>query len=490
MARNLQPRWWGSRKHKIFTIAVFVIISSLDNAVIAIMPPLYGVIGRDLAVSEAALGFMTGARILVSATSAAVWGFWGDRTSRKQLLLYGTLTWSAALFIAGSAQSYGHLFGAMMVAGVGLGCVGSVGFSLAADFIPPGQRGLILSIWAIAQGFGWGTGSVISSTLGAFAWPLPFWLIGLAGLAGLMLYLFSYEPSRGQAEPELAGAFASGQDYGYRIRLADLKQILARRSNIWLALQGFMATPSFGALIWMPRFLAARVEVEGYSLETATTAGSMLYLVFQAGVYIAIPAGYWGDRWQRRNLRGRAIIGAFGNLGMVPFHIAFFLVPLTGLILPEGEGMIPLVWASLTSMLGNGWVALAFVLALGATILSVIDNPNKAALINDVNLPEHRGTAVGMMAIINGIGLSIGNWLAGVAFDYFALQLPSPWNFAVALSLFQLFMIPAGLCYLKLIRTTPHDIQAVRHTLAGRGQLIEAKAKSNENPPHPEAREI
>ena len=490
MACNLLPPWWGGRNHKIFTIAVFVIISSLDNAVIAIMPPLYGVIGRDLAVSEAALGFMTGARILVSATSAAVWGFWGDRTSRKRLLLYGTLTWSVALFFAGSAQNYGHLFSAMMVAAVGLGCVGSVGFSLASDFIPPHQRGLILSIWAIAQGFGWGTGSVISSTLGAYAWPLPFWIIGSAGLGGLVLYLFSYEPSRGQTEPELAQAFASGQAYRYRIRLADLKQILARRSNIWLGLQGFIATLSFGALIWMPRFLAAKVEVEGYSLETATTAGSMLYLVFQAGVYIAIPAGYLGDRWQRHDLRGRAIIGSIGNLGMVPFYIAFFLVPLTGLMLPEGEGMIALVWASLTSMLRNGWVALAFVLALGATILSVVDNPNKAALINDVNLPEHRGTAVGMMVIVNGIGLSIGNWLAGVAFDYFALQLPPPWNFAVALSLFQLFMIPAGLCYLKLIRTTPRDIRTVRHTLAKRGNALQAKAESHEIPPYPETRQI
>jgi len=466
------PAWWGGRNHKIFTILIFVILSSLDNAVVAIFPPLYGLIGRDLAVSEASLGFITGLRILVSAFSAAWWGFLGDRGGRKRLLLYGTLIWSVAILFTGAARSMPQLLLSQLVAGVGLGSVGAVGFSLAGDFIPPQRRGFILSLWALAQGGGWGIGSVLGSTLGAYAWPAPFWLIAFCGLAFTILYMVTYEPARGQTEPELAGVFAAGQRYGYRVQWRDIGQILAKRSNVWLLWQGLATTLNSGALIWMPRFLAAKVEVEGYSLETATTAGSMLYLIFQVGVYFSIPAGLWGDRWQRRDLRGRAILGTIGNLGMIPFHIAFFMVPLHGLVLPDQAGMLPLIWASLFSMFHNGWVALAFVLAFAASILLVIDNPNRAALINDVNLPEHRGTMVGMLIIANGIGLSISNGLAGVAFDYFARTFNPPWNFAVALSLFQLFMLPAGFCFYKLTQTSPADILAVRHTLAERGARL------------------
>ena len=71
-----------------------------------------------------------------------------------------------------------------------------------------------------------------------------------------------------------------------------------------------------------------------------------------------------------------------------------------------------LIWAAISSMLTNGWVLLTFFLALAATIFSVIDNPNKSALIKDVNLPEHRGTLVGMLAIAGGVGLALGNGLA------------------------------------------------------------------------------
>jgi MFS family permease len=469
MYLNLKPAWWGGRTHKAFTIVIFVILSSLDNAAVALFPPLYGLIGRELGVSEASLGFITGLRILISALSAAVWGYWGDRSARKRLLLYGTFTWSIAIFFSGMAQTYPQLLLSQLIAGIGLGSVSAVGFSVASDFIPPHRRGLILSLWAIAQGFGWGTGSVISSTLGAYVWRAPFWIIAMVGLIFTVLYIFTYEPQRGQTEPQLAAAFAAGQGYSYRIQLADIRQILARRSNIWLILQGFMATLNFGALIWMPRFLATKVEVEGYSLETATTVGSMLYLVFQAGVYVSILAGYWGDRWQQRDLRGRALIGTIGNLGMVPFHIAFFLIPLRGLVIPEGAGLPAIVWAAITSMFTNPWVAGAFVLALGATILSVIDIPNRAALINDVNLPEHRGTVVGMFQIASGIGLSIGNGLAGLAFTYLGRYFLPPWNFALALAFFQLVMIPAGLCFYQATKTTPKDILAVRKTLTERG---------------------
>ncbi|MEM7033946.1 MAG: MFS transporter [Chloroflexota bacterium] len=466
-----QFSWWGSAKHKTYTVIIFVILSSLDNAATGIFPPLYGVIAQEMGITEAALGFVTAIRILVSALSAVMWGYFGDRGQRKRLLLYGTLIWSGALYFSGGASTYFSLFTSQLVVAIGLGCVSSVGFSLAGDFIPPERRGLVLSLWSLAQGIGFGIGTAISSTIGTLDWRLPFWLIASAGLVSLLLYVFSYEPARGQTQPELKAVFESGQTYTYRVQWSDLKQIVQIRSNGWLIGQTFFSTLNFGAFIWLPRFMIAKVEAVGYSLETATTAGSMLFFLFQMGVYLAIPAGYFGDRVQKRDLRGRAIIGTIGNFCAVPFHIAFFLIPLWGLVLPEQSGLIVLIWASISSMFTNGWVALTFVLALAATILGVIDNPNKAALIKDINLPEHRGTFVGLLQIAGGIGLSIGNALAGVAFTQLSQQVAPPWNYAVTLSLFQLLMLPAGYCFYRLIKTTPQDIITVRQTLAHRGQV-------------------
>jgi len=110
-ALSYEPGWWGSDRHKFFTVVVFVILASLDNAARGVLPPLYAVMARDFAVPESWLGFVSAITLLVVAVTAVGWGYWGDRSSRKRLLLYGTLIWSAAMFLTGVSQTYGQLLG-------------------------------------------------------------------------------------------------------------------------------------------------------------------------------------------------------------------------------------------------------------------------------------------------------------------------------------------------------------------------------------------
>jgi MFS family permease len=446
-------------------------LASLDNAVRTVFPPLYAVMARSLAVSEAWLGAITAQNILVLSITAVVWGYWGDRSNRKRLLLLGTLIWSTAMLFSGLAQSYRQLWLWQLVTAVGIGAIISVGFSVVTDFIPPRRRGLMLGLWGISQGGGGGGGSLLGSTLGAYNWRWPFLVIAGAGFLFALLYLFTYEPERGRAEPALSKVFAGGSQYEHRIKLADLRQIFTTRSNVWLILQAFVSTLAFGSLIWRPRLFIARVESAGYDLETATIVGNMMSLLFETGFYFAVPAGHLGDRWQRRNPRARAIICTITSLSAVPFHIALFLVPLHGLTIPAEAGLGPIVLATLASFFTNGWVTAAFLLAIPAIALAVADGPNRSALMSDVNLPEHRGTVAGLNALAGGLGLALGNVLAGVVLTYLAHYFASPLNFAVGLSLFQIFFLPAGYCYYRAIKTTPGDMAAVKQTLARRAEL-------------------
>ncbi len=86
-----RPQWWGGERHVVFTVVVFVILASLDNAAIGVLPPLYAVIAEDFSVGEVSIGFVTALTILVMAVAATVWGYWGDQGGRKRLLLFGTL---------------------------------------------------------------------------------------------------------------------------------------------------------------------------------------------------------------------------------------------------------------------------------------------------------------------------------------------------------------------------------------------------------------
>src|SRR5688572_30693730 len=125
----------GGRAHRAYSVVVFVILASLDNVAIGLVPPLYGSIGTEFGVGEPAIALVTTATFLLSAVAAVGWAYVGDRGDRKPVLVAGTLLWAAGT--AGTAFASGYLWFllAQVVGAVGLGAVASVGFSVVSDLI-------------------------------------------------------------------------------------------------------------------------------------------------------------------------------------------------------------------------------------------------------------------------------------------------------------------------------------------------------------------
>ena len=73
----------ASTAHRVYSVVVFVVLASLDNVAIGLVPPLYRPIADDLGVAEAAVGVVTAASFLTSAVAAVAWAYVGDRANRK-----------------------------------------------------------------------------------------------------------------------------------------------------------------------------------------------------------------------------------------------------------------------------------------------------------------------------------------------------------------------------------------------------------------------
>lgn len=462
-----RTRWWGSGAHRLYTVVVFVTLASLDNTAITLMPPLYGVMSEDLAVAEGALGLVTAASILLTALTAAAWGYVGDRSNRKALLLLGTGVWVVGVAGTGLAPSYAWVLGTQALAAIGLGAIASIGFSVISDLISPRRRGLAMSFWGLSQGVGTLLGTLLAGVLGAGDWRRPFLLIAVAGAVTALAYLVAYDTPRGASEPDLKRLFTEGEGYRERMKPADLPRLIERRTNIWLVLQGFTAQFAYGSLVWLPRLFQAKVEAQGYDLETATVVGSLFAAVFQLGAVLSIVGGWLGDRWQRRDLRGRSLLSMFGILGAIPFFTILFFLPLP-IDLPRDAGLMQTVMAILGSLVTQPVVALTFVLALAALALTSADSPNFFALIGDVNLPEHRGTVFGVGNLVNGVGRALGNGLVGQTFGTLVARFPPPLNYAVGLAAFQLFFVPTGWCYWRASKSSPGDITEVHEIMRSR----------------------
>ncbi len=483
--KTRKPTWWGGRAHITYTIVVFVILASLDNAALALLLAMSPSVESAFSMSAAAVGFIVGAQILVTALTAVAWGYAGDARSRKPLLLWGTLIWSTAEFISTTSSSFGQLLVWQLLAAVGLGSIASVGFSVIADFISPKRRGLAMSFWGISQGFGGIIGFLVASQLGASDPTQPFAVLGVLGFVFAFLYMFTFDPPRGFREPELRKFYESGGEYEHRIDRSQLKWLAKRRTNVWLVLQGVTAQVAYGALVWSARLYQEKVIAEGYSVETGVMVGGLFAVLFQIGGLLSIIGGLVGDAAQRRSLRGRAIVSTVGILGALPFFLVFFWVPLRGLEVTEGASTLILLGEVVVSMFTNPWVMLAFVSSLLALAFTSADSPNWFALITDVNLPEHRGTVFGVGNLANGGGRFVGSWGASIVATNITRSVPPPFNWATSLTVSLAFFLPTSFCYWKASQTSPGDITEVREILAKRGANT---APPSREPPPPRYR--
>ncbi|GIM96997.1 MFS transporter [Paractinoplanes toevensis] len=460
----------GGPSHRVYSVAVFVILASLDNVAIGLVPPLYGSIGDSLGVGEGHIALATTIMFLISAVAAIGFAYAGDRTDRKPVLIAGTSIWVVGTAWSGLADSYSSFLLAQIVASFGLGAVASVSFAVVSDLISPRRRGLVMSFWGLSQGVGTLAGTLLGGLLGHANWREPFLVTAGAGVVATVAYLFTYNVPRGDSQPELAGV-----EYDERIHSRDLPVILNRRTNIWLILQGATAQIALGSLVWLPILFRSRAEDQGYTAGTAVLIGSVFATLFQLGGALSILGGLAGDRLQRRTPRGRALVAAVGVLAAVPFYIVLFFVPMT-IDVPDGAGSGAVIKAVLTDVFTEPSVGLALATAVFALMLTSANSPNWFALIADVNPPEHRGTVYSLGNLVNGFGRAGGNAFVAVAFRGLAGAFPPPLNYAVGLAGFQLFWVPTGVMFWLASRTVAKDM-ADTHTA-----LLAVAATSDDRP--------
>ncbi|GAA3344603.1 hypothetical protein GCM10020358_48520 [Amorphoplanes nipponensis] len=443
---------------------VFVILASLDNVAINLVPPLYGSIATEYDVGEGHIALATTVMFLISAVAAIVWAYAGDRLDRKPVLVAGTLIWVAGTAWSGLAGSYPSFLGSQALAAIGLGGVASVSFSVVSDLISPRRRGLVMSFWGLSQGIGTLAGTLLAGVLGSTDWRRPFLVVAVAGVIATAAYLVTFDVPRGDSQPELAGV-----QYDERIHHDHLPRILGRRTNVWLILQGCTAQIAFGSLVWLPVLFRSRAEDQGYTTATAVIIGSVFATLFQLGGALSILGGLIGDRLQRRTPRGRALVAAVGVLAAVPFYVVLFFVPFR-IDVPNGGSPGAVVLAVLGDVVTEPTVGLSLATAVFALALTSANSPNWFALIADVNPPEHRGTVYSLGNLVNGFGRAGGNALVAVAFGRLSGAFPPPLNYAVGLAAFQLFFVPTGIMYWLASRTVARDMAETHAALATYGQ--------------------
>ena len=133
--------------------------------------------------------------------------------------------------------------------------------------------------------------------------------------------------------------------------------------------------------------------------------------------------------------------------------------------LPNDNHSISILVNLMRQIFTNPWMILLFVLSFLASAAQSANTPNWLALITDVNLPEHRGTAFSVANLFNSLGRTIGNIGVGIVLGLVSTRYHEPTCYIITLSILQIFLIPSAICYLLMAQKNITDIQNVKETL-------------------------
>ncbi len=404
-------------------LALVALLAAIDRQAFAV---LLVPIQRDLKVSDAAMGALTGATFaVVYALMALPLARLADRINRRNLLAGAVAIWSAATMLCGAASGYLSL----LLIRIGVAGAESAQMpttmSLIGDVAPPVQRGGTIGWVIVGSTAGYSLGSILAGWLNdAVNWRGALMIVGLPGLLLSALVMLTLpEPRRGAQDGAAAPPVQEPLIPALRRCAAIPTLAVFALGNV------FLQACYQGWLVWVPPFL---MRVHGLS---STRMGAVFGGVIGASMLSNIVAGVLSDRLARRGPRWSLYLCCIMIAVSSPFLIASSLMP----------GLAGAIACLVVYTFTSGGITTA-----------------AAVVYLSVAPPQMRGFVTALMALVgNVVGALGGPLLFGACNDVLKLTFGDQ-SLRYTLLLAPAMFLVAGGLFLLASRTIEADVKAAR----------------------------
>ncbi|KYO25455.1 spinster-like protein 1 [Alligator mississippiensis] len=286
---------------------------------------------------------------------APLFGFLGDRSSRRLLLCVGIALWSTVT-LASSFVPRQHFWLLLLtrgLVGVGEASYSTVAPTIIADLFVGDRRSRMLGFFYFAipvgSGLGYMAGSKVKDVMHDWHWALRV-TPGLGVVAVVLLLLVMKEPPRGAVERH-----GPPSPLHYTSWCDDVRA-LARNRSFVLSSLGFTAVAFVtGALaLWAPAFLQrARLAAGAPPADDSLVFGAVTCVTGVLGVGAGVELS---RRLRLRSSRADPLVCAIGLLGAAPclflaVALARASIPVTYVFIFIGETLLSLNWALVADIL-------------------------------------------------------------------------------------------------------------------------------------------
>ncbi|MCB1208252.1 MAG: MFS transporter [Verrucomicrobiales bacterium] len=304
-------------------------------------------------------------------------GFLADRFSRRHVIGFSLLCWSAVTWWTGHVTSLNELIAARAAMGISEAFYIPAALALISDYHTGNTRSRAVGIHQ--------AGIYVGLILGGFAgyvadspdhgWRWAFSTCGIIGiLYSLPLLGMLRNPPRAPRTATSASALTS------------LRELVTNRNFILLVI--YFTLPAIAGWVvkdWMPAILK-----EKFGLGQGQAGVSAVLWVQIASLVGAVVGGLLADKWMSRSARGRIFVSA---IGMVLFLPALF-----------GVGNATVLSTAIISLVifGIGW--------------GFFDT-NNMPILCQISRPETRATGYGIMNLVSISCGGFGDWGFGYLLD-------------------------------------------------------------------------
>ncbi|XP_053068708.1 protein spinster homolog 3 isoform X1 [Acinonyx jubatus] len=315
-------------------------------------------------ISDSCAGLLQTVFIGCLLLSAPVFGYLGDRHSRKATLSIGILLWSGAgLSSSFISPQYSWLFFLSRgVVGTGSASYSTIAPTILGDLFVRDQRTRVLAIFYIfipvGSGLGYMLGSAVLQLTGNWRWALRV-MPCLEAVALVLLIALVPDPPRGAAEKQEEVATGGPRSSWWE----DVRYLGRNWSFVWSTLGVTAVAFVAGALgFWAPKFLFEARVVHGLQhpclQEPCSSQDSLIFgaLTVVTGIIGVVLGAEASRRYKKVNPRAEPLLCAGSLLVAAPcLYLALILAPTTFLasyvLLALGELLLSCNWAVVADIL-------------------------------------------------------------------------------------------------------------------------------------------
>ncbi|CAM5784780.1 MFS transporter [Rhizobacter fulvus] len=372
-------------------------------------------------LSDKQLGALVSIISIVVAVGGIPVALIADRFSRVKSVVAMAVTWSVATIACMFTTSYGQLFAARAMVGVGETGYGSVGAALIASLFPHRLRSALLGAFFAAASIGSVLGVLLGGVIAAkFGWKAAFGAVGVPGLVLALLYMAVRDYKTVPLNPTLERATRSTGSV-----IAHVAGTLMRtRTLLWVCVGAAMQLIVVSVVwSWLPSYLN---RYYGIAPDEAAKQSALVVLLGALGCVV------WGavvDRLGRRRARRKLVA------------LATLCVLTTAVFMAAFGAMVP-------------GAAQFRVIAFGGFLMTCSVGV-VAAVALDVIHPGVRSTGAAVLSLFQNLfGLAVGPFLAGALSDLWGLQ--------QAMAVIPAFSLLAALLFVVASRSYESDLDRVR----------------------------